>query len=256
MILAEMRPTTKKIDPIEEAYLYAHPNPGRIGCPSPEVLSGLARKVLPISHPARRHLGDCSPCYQEFKRFEAQDQKAQAERKLSFLLMAAAALLVVCGLSIGKVIQINSKLHAADGELQRMSNTLKEANSAQIPVASLLGPVLTARGVGAPPAAGQGIVIPANASAFVVLLTIDSNSYASYDVDITNGDKRQVAHRDGLKGEDVGKGSFVVPVSLPAKPFGPKGDYFVELRGHKQNGETEFVAHYEFDVVSTDVQPR
>jgi hypothetical protein len=57
-------------DMIDEVFLRGFPNPERAGClPESErsgMLRALARKELPIHHPHRKHLGRCSPCFQEF----------------------------------------------------------------------------------------------------------------------------------------------------------------------------------------------
>ena len=55
----------------------AHPNPSRDGCPSPELLTQLARRELPIEDPWYDHLSKCSPCYQELRAL----QQAEAARK-------------------------------------------------------------------------------------------------------------------------------------------------------------------------------
>ena len=65
-----MRRPKPTFDPIEEAYLYGHPNPERLECPGADVLRQLARKAIPISHPACNHVTRCSPCFQEFRAFE------------------------------------------------------------------------------------------------------------------------------------------------------------------------------------------
>jgi hypothetical protein len=87
-----MRRPKRVLDPIEEAYLHAFPNPERLGCPGPEVLRGLATKELPISHPARVHIARCSPCFQEFRSFQR-----EAAVRHRFLLSAglAACLIIV-----------------------------------------------------------------------------------------------------------------------------------------------------------------
>ena len=81
----------KRPHPFEEAFLHAHPNPDRIGCPGDEVLRGLASKELPISHPARIHIGQCSPCWREFRSFEARVKRG----KRWTLVGGIAALLLI-----------------------------------------------------------------------------------------------------------------------------------------------------------------
>ena len=90
-----MRSPKSGLDPIEEAYLYGHPNPERIDCPGSEILRGLARKKLPIGHPARKHIVRCSPCWQEFRAFEAEARRT----RYLFAVGSIAALLLICAAS-------------------------------------------------------------------------------------------------------------------------------------------------------------
>lgn len=88
-----MRSPRRTLDPIEQAYLYGHPNPKRIDCPDNDVLRGLANKQLPISHPARKHIVRCSPCWREFREFE-QRPAAQSKRRRWIPITGVAACLV------------------------------------------------------------------------------------------------------------------------------------------------------------------
>jgi hypothetical protein len=81
-------------DPFEEAFLNSYPNPGRVGCPGSEVLRGLATKELPISHPSREHIMQCSPCFREFRQFE-REIKRERQRRLVWLTGLAAACLLI-----------------------------------------------------------------------------------------------------------------------------------------------------------------
>jgi len=83
--------------PFEEMFLYAFPNPERVGCPGSEVLRGLATKELPISHPARLHLMKCSPCFREFRQLQVEIRSYRRKRRTRVLL-ASAALLVFAAL--------------------------------------------------------------------------------------------------------------------------------------------------------------
>ncbi len=86
-----MRSPKYGLDPIEEAYLYGHPNPDRIDCPGAETLKGLASKKLSIRHPARKHIVRCSPCWQEFRAFEAEARRT----RFLFAVGSIAALLLI-----------------------------------------------------------------------------------------------------------------------------------------------------------------
>jgi hypothetical protein len=57
-------------DELDALFGAANPNPARIGCPSPDVLTALARRERPMDDPAYAHLADCSPCYQAFRRLQ------------------------------------------------------------------------------------------------------------------------------------------------------------------------------------------
>ena len=81
-------------DPLEQAFLRAYPNPERIGCPGKAVLLALARKQLPIEHPAYLHLGECSPCFGEFK--QLQQSSAAYQRRLRLGAIAAGIVLLSC----------------------------------------------------------------------------------------------------------------------------------------------------------------
>ena len=54
-------------DDVDEVLSHANPNPDRVGCPAKETLIALARKALPLDHPAYEHLTRCSPCYVEVR---------------------------------------------------------------------------------------------------------------------------------------------------------------------------------------------
>lgn len=58
-------------DAFEALLRNAYPNPKRIDCPGDTITRRLAQRRLPIDHPAVVHIGRCSPCFQEFKTFQA-----------------------------------------------------------------------------------------------------------------------------------------------------------------------------------------
>ena len=77
-------------DPLEQVFLHAYPNPERIGCPGADVVRALARKELPINHPARMHLGQCSPCFREFKTYQAEWERSKSRRRLVAIMALVA----------------------------------------------------------------------------------------------------------------------------------------------------------------------
>jgi hypothetical protein len=96
-----MHSSDKVRDPVENAYLTAYPNPDRIGCPGSKVLQGLADRTLPIGHPARMHMAQCSPCFRDFREIErALRTSTRRKRRLLTIAAVAAILIVACVSSI------------------------------------------------------------------------------------------------------------------------------------------------------------
>src|SRR4051794_37128624 len=91
----------EQLDPVEQVFLHAYPNPNRVGCPGDSVIFAIANNTLPLDHPAREHLAQCSPCYRDFKRFQRQIRRRKTVIKS---LSAVAALLLIAVLSWNWVI--------------------------------------------------------------------------------------------------------------------------------------------------------
>ena len=70
------------------------PNPERIGCPGADVLKNIASHDMPLSEAQKwlDHLGSCSPCYTDFKRF---GEAFERQRRQRWLAAAAGILLAV-----------------------------------------------------------------------------------------------------------------------------------------------------------------
>jgi hypothetical protein len=85
-------------DEIDELFGKANPNPGRIGCPSREVLLALARKARPIEDPAYQHLTECSACYVDVRVIQrSMGSPANAFGAVARRMMIAAAVVLVAG---------------------------------------------------------------------------------------------------------------------------------------------------------------
>jgi hypothetical protein len=69
------------------------PNPQRVGCPDSAVLRGIAFRKLRLAEiePWLKHLGSCSPCFQEFTELRKQ---AASQRRRTQAWLAAAAVLI------------------------------------------------------------------------------------------------------------------------------------------------------------------
>jgi hypothetical protein len=70
-----------------------YPNPERVGCPGPEVLKGLADRMIDLGRAKDLvlHLGCCSPCFVEYTEFRKQAQR----RKTLDLAFASVALVAI-----------------------------------------------------------------------------------------------------------------------------------------------------------------
>lgn len=64
-------------DEVDRLFSRASPNPARVGCPSREVLMGLAARRGPVNSSGYAHLLDCSECYREFRQLQAGKQDHQ-----------------------------------------------------------------------------------------------------------------------------------------------------------------------------------
>jgi len=81
-------------DAFEELLRNAYPNPERIDCPGDTITRRLAQKRLPIDHPAVAHIGRCSPCFREFKAFQARFLRRRAAVRA--ISIAAVVAVVSC----------------------------------------------------------------------------------------------------------------------------------------------------------------
>ena len=73
----------------------ASPNPDRVDCLSEETLRQLAQRSRPISDPGYEHLSHCSPCYQQFRRYQNERPAVVKPRTFNKFLAIAAGIVVV-----------------------------------------------------------------------------------------------------------------------------------------------------------------
>ena len=86
----------------------ANPNPGRVGCPPPDVLTALARRERPIDDPAYDHLIKCSPCYREVRALQQMPVvRASAVSSRTWLAAVAAVVVVAIGAALFFVSRSN-----------------------------------------------------------------------------------------------------------------------------------------------------
>jgi hypothetical protein len=83
---------TRLLDILRQGLAKEFPNPERIGCPGSALLKGIAQRRVSLTEaePWFEHLGSCSPCFQEFTQFRAQE--ASQRRRIQVWIAAAAVL--------------------------------------------------------------------------------------------------------------------------------------------------------------------
>ena len=67
------------LEALGRSLLKDYPNPSRMGCPPCDVLKRIATGDMALSEAESwlSHLGSCSPCYAEFRRFQITYQSAK-----------------------------------------------------------------------------------------------------------------------------------------------------------------------------------
>jgi len=218
-----MRKPKPALDPIEEAYLHAFPNPERIGCPGSEVLHGLATKELPISHPARTHVARCSPCFQEFRHFQ---KKAAVRHRLLLSAGLAACLLVLLGfLARSSLFHRNDSGPIASITLQKRTADLFEKD--------------VLRGPGAPNEQTSPVDLPTVPLELRVILPRFSRP-GTYQIAVCR-DRNAESTLVKAVGPTTAKGSReIVTVILDLSKL-PRGSYWLSTR-YDDNDASEYFA--------------
>src|SRR5690242_18888013 len=75
----------------------ASPNPDRVDCLPEQTLRELAHRSRPISDPGYEHLPRCSPCTQQFRRYQAGGPRHPKHRSRGKVLAVAASILLLIG---------------------------------------------------------------------------------------------------------------------------------------------------------------
>ncbi len=85
------------LDALGSGLLREFPNPERVGCPSSELVRGIARHKVPLveAAPWLDHLTSCSPCYRDF----CQIRDAYQFRRMTILFAIVASVLIVASVS-------------------------------------------------------------------------------------------------------------------------------------------------------------
>jgi hypothetical protein len=92
------------------------------------------------------------------------------------------------------------------------------------------------------------LVLPQSARLVRLQVGIEpEDQYRNFRVELRGPEAQQVVTRDGLSARKSGAGRVVV-LSFPAKMLDP-GQYELALRGVTDDGRTEDVGYYYFDVL-------
>src|SRR5579862_2356358 len=79
---------------LQESALREFPNPERIGCPDPETLGGMSRRIIQMTQEQLHHVTHCSPCFQTFLSIREEVGKRRAIRFRIAVAACAAAIAI------------------------------------------------------------------------------------------------------------------------------------------------------------------
>ena len=98
------------MDLIKDYFLEANPNPERIGCPDESTIKALAEDRLPVSHPGRLHMAECSECFAEYRGYRREYMDArQARRKVLAWAIAASLMLFAAGGGLWEYLHLRAE---------------------------------------------------------------------------------------------------------------------------------------------------
>jgi hypothetical protein len=98
------------VDLIKDYFLEANPNPERIGCPDESTIRALAEDRLPVSHPGRLHMAECSECFAEYRGYRRECIDARrARRKVLAWAIAASLILFAAGGGLWEYLHLRAE---------------------------------------------------------------------------------------------------------------------------------------------------
>src|SRR6202521_1686415 len=114
------RDEQRLLDALGRGLVREFPNPGRSGCPGPDVLKRIASRTMPLDQAEQwlDHLGSCSPCYSDFSEF----RKSHELRKKRTLLAIAASILVAASIAGWFFLRRHNKTMAAHAAVLNLRN--------------------------------------------------------------------------------------------------------------------------------------
>ena len=101
--LYSAREEKRILDALGRGLLREYPNPERVGCPTSEIVRGIARHRVPLveAEPWLDHLTSCSPCYRDFSEF----RDVYQFRRMTILFAIVASVLIVASVSGWVLVQ-------------------------------------------------------------------------------------------------------------------------------------------------------
>ena len=175
------------------------PNPQRVGCPGADVLKRIASHEMPLSEAEKwlDHLGSCSPCYADFRRFA----EAHAWRRRRTLLAVAAGILLAVAITGWAV------LHKRNENLVTQTAVLDLRDRSP------------ARGAEVNPAQPP-LEVSRRVSHLKVYLPLGS-SEGEYAIRISEPGEKILFSKSGIAVIQQGITSFIVDVNLSSASPGP-----------------------------------
>jgi hypothetical protein len=247
-----MRPN---LDPIEQVYWHAYPNPDRKGCPGNDVLLSLARMEAHPDHTAGKHLQECSPCFRTFKEYQYEWRHDKLRTRL---ICIAAGLALGCGALAGAAIwfrkessqltaqlaTIESQLHERDLRFRAFS--AKSLTPASPTIAVFLRPGIFRDGN---EGINQKLQLPTRPSEILLMLVLEDDIYPAYTVIVNSDNSREVGRVEGARITLVGNREKVVAVRFSSQLFNP-GLYALRLFGDRSQNDKVLIDVFAMDVRS------
>jgi len=87
---------------LQESALREFPNPERIGCPDPETLGGMSRRIIQMTQEQLHHVTHCSPCFQTFLAIREEMRHRRVVRIRIAAVACAAAIVIGAGILLDR----------------------------------------------------------------------------------------------------------------------------------------------------------
>ena len=115
-----MKEEKRILNALGRGLLREFPNPERKGCPSEDILVGIAKHTIPLAEaePYLEHLMTCSPCYRDFCRMRESDKV----RRVRTLIAIAASVLLILSAASWVVVRRQKRLQVSQTAVLDLRN--------------------------------------------------------------------------------------------------------------------------------------